>query len=215
VSDHFTAARQGFPSAVPLWILACSLLRSGFPPFARSLCWWPKSAAKPGLDPPRCENFARRGLTFPACRGKLVFRCPFRSFGGRPSRGVRGRQKPLGRDSTRRLFLCAGAPPAPPEVYPSQLRPPPSCHLILCHYSGERNKTSVILLRWRPPQKVVGSYTANPPRPLRASPVPVNKIMVLCRSPLRSPPPLDTILPEAGAVVKPFFVRADFSAAAL
>lgn len=34
------------------------------------------------------------------------------------------------------------------------------------------------------------------------------KIMVLCRSPLRSTPPSDTILHEAGAPVKPFSVRA-------
>lgn len=60
----FYPARQGFPSAVPLWISACSLLRSGFPPFARSLCWWPKSAAKPGLDLAGAGNLPG-GLDFP------------------------------------------------------------------------------------------------------------------------------------------------------
>ena len=46
----------------------------------------------PGLDLAGREN-CPAGLTFPARRGTVFRRCPFRSFGGRPSRGVRGRQE--------------------------------------------------------------------------------------------------------------------------
>ena len=35
-----------------------------------------------------------------------------------------------------------------PENQPSTLRPPPACYLISNLIPGERNKTSVILLRW-------------------------------------------------------------------
>lgn len=46
----------------------------------------------PALTSPGRE-ICPAGLTFPAVGAILVWRCPFRSFGGRPCRGVRGRRK--------------------------------------------------------------------------------------------------------------------------
>ena len=57
--------------------------------------------------------------------------------------------------------------------------------------------------------------TANP-RSLAACPgLCFNKIMVLCRSPLRPLTPFDTIVQEAGLIVKSFFVPVRFSGGGL
>ena len=83
------------------------------------------------------------GLTFRPGRGTLYWRGPFRSFGGRPFRGVRGRQKPLGL-STRRLFLCFAhfRDPLSP--------PPPFVHLILSRQSAPNatKPLSFCCVRW-------------------------------------------------------------------
>ena len=55
-------------------------------------------------------------------------------------------QKPLGLID-QAVFFCSGLPPALPEVRPSIAAPAALIHLILDLPSGERNKTSVILLR--------------------------------------------------------------------
>ena len=71
------------------------------------------------------------GLTFPARCGTLVFRCPFRSFGGCPSRGIQGRLKPLDRKIGRLFLSLRLTSPALPKINPSTARPLPYLSLIL------------------------------------------------------------------------------------
>lgn len=87
VSDHFTRrvkAKTSAPSAVPK---------------CRRWC---------GLDFAGCAFFARRGLTFRARCGMLVFRSPFRPFGGRSITECPWMAKAAQLFPAGRLFSCSG-----------------------------------------------------------------------------------------------------------
>ena len=102
----YTERVSASAAALPL-----SAARQGQAPSGRGCA---RSVAADAVLAPALTGSGREicpaGLTFPGRRGILVFRCPFRSFGGRPSRGVRGRQKPLGLIDQAAFFHAPGAP---------------------------------------------------------------------------------------------------------
>ena len=169
--------------------LPLSRPRQGSPPAGAALAASaPMRCSPPALTRPGRE-ICPAGLTSARFRGMLVRRCPFRSFGGRPSRGVRGRRKSRLVLSTRRLFSCSGLPSSHAEN-PTLANAPAACnYLIPVRQSAERNKTSVILLRSLGPK--INRPMRGPSEPLRCPlatfggfglVLALNKIMVLCRS---------------------------------